>query len=180
MIDCELIVSKDTSVASKKGVDESFETISSQSIMGNSTEEEKEIVKDEATHDTQEEENEADEDKEKQPNDEVKEKVVDQSENSKAGSESAFDGSKKHKWNDLGRRSDEFELHLDINDAEFVDTVKAEYRSSSPSWADCKKFKYPGGGEEKAMSVRKRMEDEIKRDDAEPTVTPKSEIIKGR
>ena len=48
---------------------------------------------------------------------------------------------------------------MDINDAEFVDTVKAEYRSSSPSWAaDSKKFKFPGGGEEKAVSVRKRME----------------------
>merc|ERR1712192_381260 len=110
---------------------------------------------DEAIHETQEEEeNEADEG-------EGKQEVVDQEgESSKPGSEPAFDGSKKHKWNDLGRRSDEFELHLDINDAEFVDTVKAEYRSSSPSWAsDSKKFKYPGGGggEEKAVSVRKRM-----------------------
>merc|ERR1712032_567397 len=130
-------------------------------------------------HETQEEEEEADEGEEKQPNDDANEEVVDQSEMSKPGSESAFDGSKKRKWNDLGRRSEEFELHLDINDAEFVDTVKAEYRSSSPSWADNKKFKYPGGaGEEKAVSVRKRMEDEIKKEDVE--VAPKAETVKGR
>ena len=163
---------KNTSAASKIESEKSFETISSQANMGNSTEEEKDNLKDGAVRKNEEERR-----KENQSNNEVKEEFEDQS---KSGSGSAFDASKKHKWNDLGRRSDEFELHLDINDAEFVDTVKAEYRSSSPSWADCKKFKYPGGGEEKAMSVRKRMEDEIKRDDAEPTVTPKSEIIKGR
>merc|ERR1712083_734798 len=86
---------------------------------------------------------------------------------SKSGSGSAFDASKKHKWNDLGRRSDEFELHLDINDAEFVDTVKAEYRSSSPSWADCKKFKYPGGEEEDINRRQEMLRQEKKILDAE-------------
>jgi len=170
---------KEASVACKVGAEMSFETISSQSIMGNSIEEEKEITKDEAIHENQEDENEDDCKKAKdEVKDDVKEGVDDPSETSKSEPESAFDGSKKHKWSDLGRRSDEFELHLDINDAEFVDTVKAEYRSSSPSWADCKKFKYPGGGEEKAVSVRKRMEDEIKKDDVE--ATPKAETVKGR
>jgi len=171
---------KDVSAVSKIAAEESFETISSQSIIGNSTEEEKEIVKDEAIHENQEEKNEEDEGKEKQPNDDMNEEVDDPSDKPSSGPECAFDGSKKHKWNDLGRRSDEFELHLDINDAEFVDTVKAEYRSSSPSWADSKKFKYPGGGEEKekTVSVRRRMEDEIKKEDIE--VPPKSETVKGR
>ena len=175
-IQLDEVPEKESNVASKVGAEESFETISSQSIMGNSTEEEREIVKDEAIHENKEDE---DENESKEANDdEVKEEVDDQGEKSRSEPESAFDGSKKHKWNDLGRRSDEFELHLDINDAEFVDTVKAEYRSSSPSWADSKKFKYPGAGEEKAVSVRKRMEDEIKKDDVE--AQPKAETVKGR
>merc|ERR1712130_210538 len=144
---------KEASMAPKVEAEESFETISSQSIMGNSTEEEKEIVKDEAIHENQGDKN---ENETKQANDEVNKEVDDPDEKSRSEPEPAFDGSKKHKWNDLGRRSDEFELHLDINDAEFVDTVKAEYRSSSPSWADNKKFKYPGGGG-----------DEIKKEDVE-------------
>merc|ERR1712029_1108727 len=77
--------------------------------------------------------------------------------------------------------SGEFELSLEINDKDFVDTVRNEYRSSSPSWANTK-FKFPLKeekekktnvedlppseqiSEERAVSVRKRMQDEIKKD----------------
>merc|ERR1712233_147314 len=83
------------------------------------------------------------------------------------------------------RTSEEFELSLEINDKEFLETVKKEYRSSSPSWAN-QKFKFPVKKEksekkieerveerievdgdknmERSVSVRKRMQDEIKKE----------------
>merc|ERR1711962_1440084 len=161
-----------TPLAAEKGSEESFDTISSRSILDSCTSEEgKENSKIDAASkeheaelaETENEEQSFEKDEQGKEDNEVKTDIVP-------------DVSKKHKWNDLGRRSDEFELHLDINDAEFVDTVKAEYRSSSPSWAaDSKKFKFPGGGEEKAVSVRKRMEDEIKKEDVDvPTKAEKA------
>ena len=164
-----------TPLAAEKGSEESFETISSRSILDSCTSEEgKENSKIDASSkehqaefaETENEEQSFEKDEQGKEDNEVKTEIVP-------------DGSKRHKWNDLGRRSDEFELHLDINDAEFVDTVKAEYRSSSPSWAaDSKRFKFPGGGEEKAVSVRKRMEDEIKKEDVD--VPTKAEKVKSR
>ena len=164
-----------TPLAAEKGSEESFETISSRSILDSCTSEEgKENSKIDGSSkeheaefaETENEEQSFEKDEQGKEDNEVKPEIV-------------LDGPKKHKWNDLGRRSDEFELHLDINDAEFVDTVKAEYRSSSPSWAaDSKKFKFPGGGEEKAVSVRKRMEDEIKKEDVD--VPTKAEKVKSR
>ena len=164
-----------TPLAAEKGSEESFETISSRSILDSCTSEEgkenSKIDRSSKEHEaefaeTENEEQSFEKDEQGKEDNEVKTEIVP-------------DVSKKHKWNDLGRRSDEFELHLDINDAEFVDTVKAEYRSSSPSWAaDSKKFKFPGGGEEKAVSVRKRMEDEIKKEDVD--VPTKAEKVKSR
>merc|ERR1712096_2069 len=89
----------------------------------------------------------------------------------------------KYSWKDRSRTSEEFELSLEINDKEFLDTVKDEYRSPSPSWAN-QKFKFPlkkdktekkldeklstiideKTKEERSVSVRKRMEDEIKKE----------------
>merc|ERR1711962_799588 len=107
----------------------------------------------------------------------------------------------KYMWKDRSRTSEEFELSLEINDSDFVDTVKQEYRSSSPSWAN-QKFRFPvikdkGGlneestessaeeaekevfsntvnvtpaefdkDAERTISVRRRMQDEIKKEDA--------------
>merc|ERR1711915_549125 len=48
----------------------------------------------------------------------------------------------KYAWRDHSRTSEEFELSLEINDKDFLETVKSEYRSSSPSWAN-QKFKFP-------------------------------------
>merc|ERR1719232_1167204 len=48
----------------------------------------------------------------------------------------------KYSWKDRSNTSGEFELSLDINDQDFLDTVKNEYRSSSPSWANTK-FTFP-------------------------------------
>merc|ERR1712142_260704 len=93
----------------------------------------------------------------------------------------------KYAWMDRSRTSEEFELSLEINDKEFLETVKSEYRSSSPSWAN-QKFKFPvkkekkesekvsderlpevdeEKGFERSVSVRKRMEDEIKKEQEE-------------
>merc|ERR1712130_1057415 len=91
----------------------------------------------------------------------------------------------KYAWMDRSRTSEEFELSLEINDKEFLETVKKEYRSSSPSWAN-QKFKFPVKKEksekkieerveerievegeknmERSVSVRKRMQDEIKKE----------------
>jgi len=88
----------------------------------------------------------------------------------------------KYSWKDRSRTSEEFELSLEINDKDFLETVKSEYRSSSPSWAN-KKFKFPikkekpdkkvdesvlevddEKGVERSVSVRKRMQDEIKKE----------------
>lgn len=88
----------------------------------------------------------------------------------------------KYAWKDRSRTSEEFELSLEINDKDFLETVKSEYRSSSPSWAN-KKFKFPvkkeksekraedsvsavegERGVERSVSVRKRMQDEIKKE----------------
>jgi len=88
----------------------------------------------------------------------------------------------KYSWKDRSRTSEEFELSLEINDKDFLETVKSEYRSSSPSWAN-KKFKFPIKKEkpdkkvdeallefdeektvERSVSVRKRMQDEIKKE----------------
>merc|ERR1712029_1292965 len=87
-------------------------------------------------------------------------------------------------WKDRSNTSGEFELSLDINDQDFLDTVKNEYRSSSPSWANTK-FTFPMKEEkigkkslenipclpeeisaERSVSVRKRMEDEESKDAA--------------
>ena len=164
-----------TPLAAEKGSEESFETISSRSILDSCTSEE---GKENSKVDASSKEHEA-EFAETENEEQSFEKDEQGKEDNEVKTEIAPDGSKRHKWNDLGRRSDEFELHLDINDSEFVDTVKAEYRSSSPSWAaDSKKFKFPGGGEEKAVSVRKRMEDEIKKEDVD--VPTKAEKVKSR
>merc|ERR1711970_550722 len=93
----------------------------------------------------------------------------------------------KYAWMDRPRTSEEFELSLEINDKDFLETVKSEYRSSSPSWAN-QKFKFPvkkekkesekvsderlpevdeEKGFERSVSVRKRMEDEIKKEQEE-------------
>jgi len=88
----------------------------------------------------------------------------------------------KYAWKDRSRTSEEFELSLEINDKDFLETVKSEYRSSSPSWAN-QKFKFPvkkektekkvedgfqevedDKGLERSVSVRKRMQDEIKKE----------------
>jgi len=91
----------------------------------------------------------------------------------------------KYAWMDRSRTSEEFELSLEINDKDFLETVKKEYRSSSPSWAN-QKFKFPVKKEksekkiderveekidveddkniERSVSVRKRMQDEIKKE----------------
>merc|ERR1712096_375081 len=91
----------------------------------------------------------------------------------------------KYAWKDRSRTSEEFELSLEINDKDFLETVRSEYRSSSPSWAN-KKFKFPvkkertekkveetlpeiedDKGQERSVSVRKRMQDEIKKEQEE-------------
>merc|ERR1719186_2027249 len=101
----------------------------------------------------------------------------------------------KYAWKDRSRTSEEFELSLEINDKDFLETVKSEYRSSSPSWAN-KKFKFPvkkertekkveetlpeiedDKGQERSVSVRKRMQDEIKKEQEE-RVDVKDEIKK--
>merc|ERR1712029_139335 len=88
----------------------------------------------------------------------------------------------KYSWKDRSNTSGEFELSLDINDQDFLDTVKNEYRSSSPSWANTK-FTFPlkedkidkkslesipslteEESAERSVSVRKRMEDEMKKE----------------
>ena len=91
----------------------------------------------------------------------------------------------KYSWKDRSNTSGEFELTLEINDPEFLDTVKNEYRSSSPSWSNTK-FKFPmketrteskvkgslpnlpepedNSKAERSVSVRKRMEDQIKKE----------------
>merc|ERR1712029_1200630 len=88
----------------------------------------------------------------------------------------------KYSWKDRSNTSGEFELSLDINDQDFLDTVKNEYRSSSPSWANTK-FTFPMKEEkigkkslenipclpeeisaERSVSVRKRMEDEMRKE----------------
>ena len=88
----------------------------------------------------------------------------------------------KYSWKDRSNTSGEFELTLEINDPEFLDTVKNEYRSSSPSWSNTK-FKFPikeakttikaeslpnlpkeDINPERSLSVRKRMEDQIKKE----------------
>ena len=88
----------------------------------------------------------------------------------------------KYSWKDRSNTSGEFELTLEINDPEFLDTVKNEYRSSSPSWSNTK-FKFPmkeaktyikteslptlpreDSNPERSVSVRKRMEDQIKKE----------------
>ena len=90
----------------------------------------------------------------------------------------------KYSWKDRSNTSGEFELTLEINDQEFLDTVKNEYRSSSPSWSNTK-FKFPmkevkiesklkeeslpnlpadDSNPERSVSVRKKMEDQIKKE----------------
>ena len=91
----------------------------------------------------------------------------------------------KYSWKDRSNTSGEFELTLEINDPEFLDTVKNEYRSSSPSWSNTK-FKFPmkeikteskvkgslpnlpepedNSKSERSVSVRKRMEDQMKKE----------------
>ena len=99
----------------------------------------------------------------------------------------------KYSWKDRSNTSGEFELSLEINDKDFLDTVKNEYRSSSPSWANTK-FTFPMKDQkvdkktldkiptlseevsaERAVSVRKRMEDEIKKEHETKSDSPGEE-----
>ena len=99
----------------------------------------------------------------------------------------------KYSWKDRSNTSGEFELTLEINDPEFLDTVKNEYRSSSPSWSNTK-FKFPikeaktsikaeslpnlpkeDSNPERSFSVRKRMEDQIKKETETDSQTVKEE-----
>ena len=103
----------------------------------------------------------------------------------------------KFSWKDRSNTSGEFELTLEINEPEFLDTVKNEYRSSSPSWSNTK-FKFPikeaksyickteslptlpkeDSNPERSVSVRKRMEDQIKKETETDSQTVKDEEAK--
>merc|ERR1711915_997458 len=64
----------------------------------------------------------------------------------------------KYSWKDRSRTSEEFELSLEINDKDFLETVKTEYRSSSPSWAN-QKFKFPVKKEKPEKKLEEKVEE---------------------